>query len=103
MSNSPDPKDSSLPGSSVRGILQATILEWDAIPSSASSWPRGQTQVSCIAGRFFTNWAMSLLNLLQNCFCGTCWFFGAEAPGLLALQAETEFTPPSLEMWSPNH
>ena len=37
------------------GILQARILEWVAMPSSkGSSWPRDQTQVSCIAGRFFT-------------------------------------------------
>ena len=26
--------------------------------SSGSSWPRNQTGVSCIAGRFFTNWAI---------------------------------------------
>ena len=40
------------------GILQARILEWVAIPfSGESSWPRDQTQVSCIAGRFFTIWA----------------------------------------------
>ena len=37
------------------GILQARILEWVAIPSSGeSSRPRGQTQVFCIVGRFFT-------------------------------------------------
>jgi len=37
------------------GILQARILEWVAIPSSrGSSQPRDQTQVSCIAGIFFT-------------------------------------------------
>ena len=35
-----DPMDSSPPGSSVRGILQAKILEWAAMPSSrGSSWP----------------------------------------------------------------
>ena len=35
------------------------ILEWAAYPfSSGSSWPRNWTRVSCIAGRFFTNWAM---------------------------------------------
>ena len=34
------------------------ILEWVASPfSSRSSWPRNQTRVSCIAGRFFTSWA----------------------------------------------
>ena len=50
--------DSSQPSSSVHGILWARILEWVAIPfSRVSSWPRDQTQVSCIAGRFFTIWA----------------------------------------------
>ena len=40
----------------VDGILQARILEWIALPfSGGSSQPRNQTQVSCIAGRFFTN------------------------------------------------
>ena len=35
------------------------ILEWVACPfSSRSSWPRNWTAVSCIAGGFFTNWAM---------------------------------------------
>ena len=37
------------------GILQVTILEWVAMPSSrGSSQPRGQTQVSRIAGEFLT-------------------------------------------------
>ena len=43
------------PGSSVYGILQARILEWVAMLSSRrSSQPRDCTQVSLIAGRFFT-------------------------------------------------
>ena len=42
----------------VQGILQARILELVAIPiSGVSSQPRDQTQVSRIAGRFFTSWA----------------------------------------------
>ena len=42
----------------VHGILQARIWEWVAFPfSRGSSQPRDQTQVSCIAGGFFTNWA----------------------------------------------
>ena len=42
----------------VHGILQAIILEWVAVPFfRGSSQPRDQTQVSCIAGRFFTSWA----------------------------------------------
>ena len=49
-----NPMDYSLPGFSVHGILQARILEWVTIPfSRESSWPRDQTQVSCIAGRLF--------------------------------------------------
>ena len=40
------------------GILQARILEWVAFPfSRGSSKLRDQTQVSWIAGEFFTSWA----------------------------------------------
>ena len=43
----------------VHGILQARILEWVAIPfSRGSHQPRNRTRVSCIAGGFFTNWAI---------------------------------------------
>ena len=53
------PMDCSLPGSSVHGILQARILEWVAISfSRGSSQPRDKTQVSCIAGSFFTIWTI---------------------------------------------
>ena len=46
------------PSSSVRGILQARILEWAAISfSSGSSQCKDRTLVSCIAGKFFTVWA----------------------------------------------
>ena len=50
-----DPLDCSMPGSSVHRILQARILEGVAISSFRGySQPRDRTQVSCIAGRFFT-------------------------------------------------
>ena len=53
-----DPMDCGPPDFSVHGILQTRILEWVAMHSSrASSQSRDQTQVSCIAGRFFTTWA----------------------------------------------
>ena len=53
-----DPMDCTPPGFSVHGISHARTLEWVAIPfSRGSSRPRHQTQVSCIAGRFFTAWA----------------------------------------------
>ena len=38
--------------------MEARILEWAAFPfSRESSQPRDRTQVSCIAGEFYTNWA----------------------------------------------
>ena len=44
-----DPIDGNPSGSSVRGILQARILEWVAISSSrASSLPRDRTCIFCI-------------------------------------------------------
>ena len=50
-----DPMDCGPPGSSVHGILQSIILEWVAILfSRESSWPKDRTQVSRIAGGFFT-------------------------------------------------
>ena len=40
----------------VHGILQTRILDWVAFSfSRRSSQPRDRTQVSCIAGRFFTS------------------------------------------------
>ena len=51
-----NPIDGSPPGSPVPGILQARILEWVAISiSRGSSRPRDQTQVSFLAGGFFTS------------------------------------------------
>ena len=45
-------------GSSIYGILQARMLEWDAISFfRGSSQHSDQTQVSCTAGRLFTVWA----------------------------------------------
>ena len=42
----------------VHGIFQARVLEWVAFPfSRGSSQPRNRTQVSHIAGGFFTIWA----------------------------------------------
>ena len=84
MSNSCNPMGCSPPGSSVHGILQVRILESVAIYfSRGSSQPRSQTRVSCIAGRIFTDWAMteaawhvempSKFAFQQVC----CWFVGA--------------------------
>ena len=44
---------------SIHGVLQARILEWVAFPFyRGSSQLRDQTQVSHIAGRLVTNWAI---------------------------------------------
>ena len=52
----------------VHGILQARIVEWVAFPfSRGSSQPRDRTQVSCIAGGFFTSW-------ITRVFRGLPWF-----------------------------
>ena len=95
MSDSCDPMDCSLPGFSAPRILQARILEWVTISfSKPSSQPRNGTWVSCITGRFLTNWAMKVVIwkgepgdfyythssslLALNVFMGACahfWFY----------------------------
>ena len=66
------------------------IQEWVAYPfSSGSSPPRNQTQVSCIAGGFFTNWAIreswrTILKLLCL-FLGTSAFFCGDSKITISL------------------
>ena len=63
---------------SIHGILQARILEWAAVPfSRGSSQPRDWTQVSCIAGGLFTNWA------IREAHHFFFFFVRTEAPKLL--------------------
>ena len=52
-----NPLDCSPPGSYVHGILRARILEWVAVPFFRGSQPWDRTQISRIAGEFFTDWA----------------------------------------------
>ena len=63
-----DPIDSTVPpGSTVHGILQA-ILDWASMLSSKGSFqPRDWTQVSCIAGGFFTVWATKEVQIGWAC------------------------------------
>ena len=50
----------------VHEILQTKILEWAAFPfSRESSQLRDQTQVSRIAGKFFTSWATREARMLE--------------------------------------
>ena len=59
------------------GFLQARILEWVAMPSSrVSSQPKDQTQVSRIAGGFFTVWTTnsdSFLSPPEKCRASSFW------------------------------
>ena len=53
-----DPMDFIPPGSSVRGIFQARILEWVAISFSRGSyWTRDRTCVSCCGRWALYHWA----------------------------------------------
>ena len=64
-----DPVNCSLPGSSLYGILLATILEWVAMSSSKGFFQfRDETKVSCFAVRFFTVWATREVNNMSNKF-----------------------------------
>ena len=48
-------------------------LEWVVFPfSSGSSQPRNRTRVSCIAGGFFTNWALGEVLLDASSLLTTC-------------------------------
>ena len=73
MSNSCNPMDYSLPGSSVHGISQARILEWVAISSSRRSFqPRDQTIISCVSciGSWILGcWATREAPIARLCSC----------------------------------
>ena len=63
-----DPVNCSLPGSSVHGILQDRMLEWDAVSFSRVSFqPRDRTLVSCITGRFLHMWPLELSLISKVC------------------------------------
>ena len=74
----------------VHRIPQARILEWGAVHfSRGSSQPRDQTQVSRIAGRFFTSWAtregkhldtLQFRSVAQS--CQTLWSHGLQHANL---------------------
>ena len=92
------------------------ILQWVACSfSRGSSWPRNRTRVSCISGRFFTNWTVkeargmwiwfshhfhwiSIFICAHICFMGrylhrwlTC--YPAVTHGYLAMCTNSEWTP----------
>ena len=62
-----DPMDCSRPASPVHGSSPGKSTGVVAISfSGGSSQPRNRTQVSCTAGRFFTNWTMREGLLISN-------------------------------------
>ena len=71
-----DPVDCSLPGSSVHGSFQASILEWVAISfSRRSSRPRDWTQVSLIIGRHLASEAPGKPHNYHTIYAyHACWF-----------------------------
>ena len=78
VSNSLQPLVHSPPGSSIYGILQARVLEWAAMPSSrGSSQSRDRTQISHIAGWFFSPPELrGKAKLMYICICVyvcMCW------------------------------
>ena len=64
----------SVVSNSVHGIFQARILEWVAISfSRGSSPPRDQSQISCIAGRLLTGWAMKEVQKSESESCSVMY------------------------------
>ena len=104
MSDSCDPMDCSLPGSSVHGILQARILEWVAISfSRGSSWPRNRTPVSCIAGRFGLSFSKALKWLKSPCFSQKLGIFSVDLGTALFAPYLLLSCPPFPPMYLPGH
>ena len=107
-----DPMDCSPPGSSVHGISQASMLKWVAIPfSRRSSQCRGQTQVSCTAGGFFTSespgkpscfWILLLLSRVSRVWlCATPEMAAHQAPPSLGFSRQEHWS--GLPFPSPMH
>ena len=85
MSDSCDPMDCSLPGSSVHGILQARLLEWVAIREVQTFGLVSTSEVwlgSCPGSPslpLFPAGSLLIRNLLGRCSsCGYRWLFTAK-------------------------
>ena len=76
------------------------IMEWVAYPfSSGSPQPRNQTGVSCIAGGFFTNWAMreALKRLWENILW--VWFYAILKLLKIILKGESKLNFFNFSSW----
>ena len=114
--------DCSPPGSSVRGIFQARILEWVAISSSrGSSQPRDQTWVSCVScigswilplshlqdymWYLLVNWWVSVVSTFWFLEIALLWIFAQELLGghkfsfLLGLCVGVELLGHTITLW----
>ena len=101
-----DPMDYSPPGSSVHGILQARILEREAIPfSRGSSRPRDQIQSlmsPALAGRFFsTTWDSLSLSIYIHTYIyyGSCYILLSKSLDFWLLSKNSEHLA-TLDMYS---
>ena len=73
------------------------ILEWVAYPFSSRSFPtRNWTRVSCIAGRFFTNWAIREAPILL------IFFFIFKLYNIVLVLPNIEMNPPQVYPCSPS-
>ena len=89
--------DCNPPGSSVYEMFQARILEWVAISSSVRSpQPRDRAHVSCVscvAGGFFTCWAIREASLcVYLIYFWLHWIFVA-ARGLSLVAVSGDYSP----------
>ena len=75
-----------LPGSSIHGVFQVSILEWIAISfSRRSSWPRDRTHVSCIGRQILYCWATREAPLNELIWLIFHWIFQARIQEWIAI------------------
>ena len=73
------------------GIIQAGLLEWVTVSfSRGCSWPREQTRISCIAGRFF--FASYIDNLLKGTGRPCHWRIPVGNPRIVELEGNLATT-----------
>ena len=76
-----EPRSPALKANSLPAEPQGSpiILEWVAYPFSGGSfWPRNRTGISCIAGGYFTNWAIRKVKMIFS----DIWFVKMLFPSL---------------------
>ena len=73
------------------------VLEWVAYPfSSRSSWPRNWTRVPCIAGKFFSSWAIRASPASESFLMS--WLFTAGGQNIGA-SASASALPMNIQGW----